>query len=392
MASRKPVLTLGVEEEYLLVDPATRELVGAPPAGFMPSCKRALGDRVTHELLLAQVEVGTGVCGSVAEVRAELGYLRGTLAGIAREHGMALVAASTHPAAAWDRQRRAEIERYRILTQDFQALARRLVVCGMHVHAGVEDEDLRIDLMNQAAYFLPHLLALSTSSPFWEGHDTGMKAFRPTIFGDLPRSGMPEKFASFQEWQRFVAFLAASGACDDASKIWWDIRPSAKHPTLEQRITDVCTPLEDALCLVALYQSLLHRLWRVRAANLTWRGYRRVLLMENKWRAQRWGIEGELLDLGEGCLKPVAVLVDELIAFVHEDALILGCLAEVERAKAIVVGGTSADRQLAVHHAALAAGADAAEAHRAVVDWLVEATVADLPAGNGGTPAAGPQP
>jgi carboxylate-amine ligase len=380
MAPRKPVLTLGVEEEYLLVDPSTRELVSSPPASFMPACKEALGERVTYELLKAQVEVGTGVCRDVAEVRADLGRLRRVLAGIASEHGMALVAASTHPDALWDRQHRTEIERYRILTQDFQALARRLLVCGMHVHCGIEDEDLRIDLMNQAAYFLPHLLALSTSSPFWEGHDTGMKAFRPTIFGDLPRSGMPETFESYREWQRFVEFLAESGTCDDPSKIWWDIRPSAKNPTLEQRVTDICTSFEHAMTLTALYQCLLHRLWRLRAGNLTWRSYRRVLLTENKWRAQRWGIEGLLIDLGEGCLKPMAALVEELIELVREDAVELGCVAETEGARAIVAEGTSADRQLEVYRLALEAGATPEEARREVVGWLIDATVAGLPA------------
>jgi carboxylate-amine ligase len=189
---------------------------------------------------------------------------------------------------------------------------------------------------------------------------------------------MPERFESYREWQRFVEFLASSRLCDDPTKIWWDIRPSAKHPTLEQRATDICTDLEDALTLAALYQCVLHRLWRVRTANLTWRGYRRTLLMENKWRAQRWGVEAELADLGEGRLKPMRVLVEELIDLVREDALELGCLAEVEHARTIVARGTSADRQLAVHREALAAGAEPEEARRAVIDWLIEATAAGL--------------
>jgi carboxylate-amine ligase len=206
-----------------------------------------------------------------------------------------------------------------------------------------------------------------------------MKSFRPTIFGDLPRSGMPETFDSYREWQRFVEMLAAVGICDEGSKIWWDIRPSIKQPTLEQRITDICTTLEDAITIAALYQSLLHRLWRLRAENLTWRGYRRTLLDENKWRAQRWGVEGELADYGERRLKPVQVLTEELIALVRDDAAELGCLAEVERAREIVRDGTSADRQIAVHRRALADGASPEEARRAVVDWLIEASVAGLP-------------
>ncbi|HSA80019.1 MAG TPA: YbdK family carboxylate-amine ligase, partial [Geminicoccaceae bacterium] len=200
MASGRPALTLGVEEEYLLVDPETRSLASRQPAGFMRRCEEALGPQVTHEFLQSQVEVGTSVCRSIDEAHKELAHLRRSIATCAREFGLQVIASSTHPWASWSQQAPVELERYRILTQEHQTLARRMVICGMHVHAGIEDEDLRIDLMNQATYFLPHLLALSTSSPFWEGHDTGIKAFRPIIFGDLPRSGVPESFESFSDW------------------------------------------------------------------------------------------------------------------------------------------------------------------------------------------------
>ena len=255
---------------------------------------------------------------------------------IARDHGMALVAASTHPSASWPDQRNTDKARYRSLTEDYQALARRQLISGMHVHAEIGDEDLRVDLMNQVSYFLPHLLALSTSSPFWGGQETGLKSIRPSISDDLPRSGSPERFASWREWQRLLEVLAEVGLVTDASKIWWDIRPSAKHPTLELRITDICTDLEDALTIAALYQSLLHHLWRLRTRNQSWRLYRQILIEENKWRAQRWGVEAELADFAAGCLKPMATLVDELIALVRDDAAELGCLAEVERARKIV--------------------------------------------------------
>ena len=379
MTPQEPALSLGIEEEYLLVDPATRELVPAPDKGFMPACKAALGEQVTPELLQAQVEVGTRVCRDVAEARADLGRLRRTVARIAGEHGMALIAASTHPSAVWSEQQSTEQERYQVITRDYQALARRQVISGMHVHAQVEDEDLRIDLMNQVTYFLPHLLALSTSSPFWRGQDTGLKAIRPSVFSDLPRSGTPERFESWREWQRLVEVLARTGLCADATQIWWDIRPSAKHPTLELRITDVCTSLEDALTVAALYQSLLRRLWRLRSCNQSWRVYRRILVEENKWRAQRWGVEAELADYGAGCLKPLRALVEELIDLLRADAAELGCLAELERAREIVAGGTSADRQVAVHRKALAEGASAEEARCAVVDWLIQETKAGLP-------------
>ncbi len=378
MAAPRPSLTLGIEEEYLLVDPASGELVVEQPEGFMAACRERLGAQVTHELLASQVEVNSGICADIGELRRELRRLRRTVAEVAADFGLAIVATSTHPLASWRRTRRVDVERYRILTQDLQALARRLVVCGMHVHAGIEDDDLRIDFMNQVAYFLPHLLALSTSSPFWEGQDTGLKSFRPTIFGDLPRSGMPETFESYREWQRLLEIMAASGVCDDPTKIWWDVRPSAKQPTLEMRICDICTRIEDALTIAALYQAILSMLFRLRASNQRWRTYRRILLDENKWRAQRWGVEGQLADYGALELKPMSRLVDELLDLVKEDAMALGSLAEVARARHIVEEGTSADHQLRIYRQAREAGAEELEARREVARWLVRETLSGL--------------
>jgi carboxylate-amine ligase len=229
--------------------------------------------------------------------------------------------------------------------------------------------------MNQIVYFLPHLLALSTSSPFWRGQVTGLKAIRPTIFKDLPRSGLPEPLEGWREWQRLLEVMADLGLCTDPTQIWWEVRPSAKHPTLELRSTDICTRIEDALAVAALYLSLLRRLWRLRSCNQRWRSYRRILIEENKWRAQRWGVEAELADFGAGRLKPMPVLVDELIELVGKDAEALGCLAEVQHARRIAAEGTSADRQLAVYHGSLREGASPEEARRAVVDWLMEATL-----------------
>jgi glutamate---cysteine ligase / carboxylate-amine ligase len=370
-----PSLTLGIEEEYLLVDPASRDLVAAPPEEFMARCQERLGDRVAHELMQAQVEVGTAVCRDIGEARRQLIQLRTTVAATAHEFGMAMIAASTHPFASWRDQRRVAKERYLMLARDMQALAQRMLICGMHVHAGVEDEELRIDLMNQATYFLPHLLALSTSSPFWEGHPTGLKAYRPTVFGDLPRSGLPEAFASAQEWRQMLRQLTETGLCDDATKIWWDLRPSARFPTLEMRVCDVCTRLEDALTIAALYQAILGALYRLRASNQTWRRYRRTLIEENKWLAQRYGIGGRLADFGTLTTKPFADLVEELIALVDEEAGRLGCLAQVQDARDILARGTSADRQLAVYEQARASGADEQEALIAVVDWLIAETL-----------------
>jgi glutamate---cysteine ligase / carboxylate-amine ligase len=370
-----PSLTLGLEEEYLLVDPASRDLVAAPPAEFMQRCQDRLGERVTHELLQAQVEVGTTVCQNVGAARAQLAELRATVAATARECGMAMIAASTHPFANWRAQKKVEKERYRVLARDMQALASRLVICGMHVHAGIEDDELRIDLMNQAVYFLPHLLALSSSSPFWEGQPTGLKAYRPTIFGDLPRSGLPEYFASADEWRHMLHLLAQTGLCDDATKIWWDIRPSARFPTLELRVSDICTRLDDAITVAALWQAILGTLYRLRANNQTWRRYRRTLVDENKWLAQRYGIAAELADFGVLARKPFGVLLEEIIGLVRDEAMRLGCLPEVLRAREILDRGTSADRQLTVHTRALADGASEREAAQAVVDWLIEETM-----------------
>jgi glutamate---cysteine ligase / carboxylate-amine ligase len=392
MPLTEPSLTLGIEEEYLLVDPQTRDLAASPPKEFMVRCKDRLGDRVTHELLQAQVEVGTDVCRTAAEARADLAHLRGTVAEIAREHGMALIAASTHPFASWRDQRRVEHERYALLAYDMQTLAERLVICGMHVHAGIEDDNLRIDLMNQATYFLPHLLVLSTSSPFWQGRDTGLKAYRPTIFGDLPRSGLPEYFDDHDEWRRLLVVLAETGLCDDPTKIWWDLRPSVKHPTLEMRVCDVCTRLEDAITVAAVYQALLAMLYRLRTCNQTWRKYRHVLIDENKWRAQRWGTGGKLCDFGRRELVPYPDLLEEIIALTREEALRLGCSAEIEHARDIVARGTSADRQLSIYREARLQGADEREALNAVVDWLIAETVVGVATGPAEPAATAPDP
>jgi glutamate---cysteine ligase / carboxylate-amine ligase len=382
-----PSLTLGLEEEYLLVDPASRDLVAAPPPGFMQRCQDRLGDRVTHELLQAQVEVGTTVCQNVGAARAQLLELRATVAATARQFGMAMIAASTHPFANWRAQKKVEKERYRVLARDMQTLASRLVICGMHVHAGIEDEELRIDLMNQATYFLPHLLALSSSSPFWQGQPTGLKAYRPTIFGNLPRSGLPEYFASAQEWRHMLHLLERTGLCDDATKIWWDIRPSAKYPTLEMRVCDICTRLDDAITIAALWQAILGALYLLRANNQTWRRYRRTLVDENKWLAQRYGIAADLADFGVLARKPFGVLMEEIIELVRDEAMRLGALPEVLRAREILDRGTSADRQLTVHARALADGASGREATQAVVDWLIEETMVGVHSNAAASPA-----
>lgn len=374
-----PALTLGVEEEYLLVDPETRDLVAEPSPDFMDECKERLGERVTPEFLKCQVEIGTPVCADIADARHHLTALRQEIINTADKYGMDVMAASTHPFAQWGRQKHTAAPRYDLLDKDMGGAIRRMLICGMHVHAGIEDEDLRIDLMNQTRYFLPHLLALSTSSPFWGGHDMAMRCARLGIFDSMPRTGIPDRYESWSEYSRMIDRLVSAGVMEDASKLWWDMRPSARFPTLEMRITDVCTRLEDALCIAALYQSILRMLARMRLKNLRWRIYPRVMLEENRWRAQRYGSTKSMIDLGRGACVPFASLIEEIIEMVSEDAAALGCINEINHARTILKRGTSACRQLDCFASAKKDGADDRQALIAVVNLLVAETSADLP-------------
>lgn len=371
----EPSFTIGLEEEYLLVDKETRDLVEDPPPELLGECERRLPGQVSPEFLRSQVEVATKICGSLGEARAQLAHLRKTVAEIAGNYGMAPIAASTHPFATWDAQKATARERYMTLQRDLQGVARRLVICGLHAHVGIDDDELRIDLMNQVSYFLPHLLALSTSSPFWRGEDTGLASFRVSVFDGLPRTGLPERFESWSEYRRHVGILVQAGLIEDASKLWWDVRPSERFPTLEMRISDICTRLEDGIAVAALYRCLLRMLWRLKRNNQRWRIYARMLVNENRWRAERYGIDEPLVDYGKRELVPYAELLEEIIALVAEDAAHFGCRAEVAHARRIVERGTSAHAQRRVYSEALAAGADKKEALRQVVDWLVAETV-----------------
>jgi len=375
MVTPEPEFTLGIEEEYFLVDKATRDVVGEPPEAMLAKCTALLGEQVGPEFLRSQIEIGTRVCESLDEARADLRRLRGTIGSVAARFGMAPIAAATHPFAHWEAQRTTERGRYRSLQSDLQGVGRRLAICGMHVHIGIPDDELRIDLMNQASYFLPHLLALSTSSPFWEGENTGLKSFRLAVFDELPRTGTPERFASWGEYRRHVAILVGAGLIEDATKLWWDLRPSDRFPTLEMRITDCCTTLEDTLSIAALFRCLLRMLWRLKRENQRWRLYARMLIDENRWRAQRYGFDQGLVDFGKGAIVPYAKLLEEILSLIEPDARHFGCLAEVSHAREILARGTSARRQLAVFEEVLSAGANRVDALNAVVDWLIAETV-----------------
>lgn len=369
--TQRPAFTVGMEEEYLLVDLKTRDLAGDPPPEMMKECEALLQGQVMPEFLRAQIEVATRPCASMREARADLARLRRTVAEVAARHGLAPIAAGLHPFAVWESQRATEKERYVALARDLATVGRRLMVCGMHVHVGIENDDLRIDLMNQVSYFLPHLLALSTSSPFWRGRDTGLKSYRVSVFKELPRTGLPERFDSWGEYQRHVAMLVRAGLVGDATKLWWDVRPSARFPTLEMRVPDSCSRLDDAIAIAAIYRCLLAMLWRLRRSNQRWRLYANMLIEENRWRAQRYGIDEGLVDFGKGEIVPYADLLDEIVELVAEDARDFGCVAEVESAREILKRGTSAHRQLAVHAAAVKAGASEKEALVKVVDFLI---------------------
>jgi carboxylate-amine ligase len=325
-------------------------------------------------LLRSQIEIGTKVCSTIQEVRDDLSRLRRIIIDVADRHGLAPIASSTHPFSRWVDQKHTQKDRYESLTAEMQGAARRLVICGMHVHVGIEDDALRIDLMNQMIYFLPHLLALSCSSPFWEGRNTGLKSYRLTIFDALPRTGLPERFQSFAEYQRHVDILTGAGLIEDSTKIWWDLRPSARFPTLETRIMDVCTRLEDAVSLAALLVCILRMLYRLRCSNQRWRTYTSMLIRENRWRAMRYSFDEGMVDFAKGEVVPFDRLLDEILGLVGEDAAALGCRNEVAAVRNILIRGTSAHRQLKTQELAAAAGKSPDECLLEVVDTLVADT------------------
>ncbi len=375
----EPSFSIGVEEEYMIVDRRSRNLIKEAPAGLIGECRKLLGDQVSPEFLQCQIEIGTRVCGDMVEVRQNLEYLRRTVSNVLENRGMALMAASTHPFAREGRQKHTHKERYEMLAEDLQQVVRRLAISGMHVHVGIEDDDLRVDLMGQVSYILPHLLALSTSSPFWSGQETGLKSYRISIWDEMPRTGLPEHFDSFSEYRRHTGALVNAGIIEDATKIWWDIRPSERFPTLEMRISDVCTRLDDAICIAALFRCWLRMLYRLRRENKKWRRYARMLIEENRWRAHRYGIDEGLLDFGRGVIVAYADLFEEMLSIIREDAEYFGCEKEVQHGWAILSEGTSAHRQLASYRNSIEQGASMRQSLEGVVDMLLDDTLSGIP-------------
>ena len=367
--------SIGLEEEYLIVNKYDGELIIDPPKNLMRDCKKKLKQQVKPEFLKSQIEVRTKVCSTIKDLKKNLIFLRKNISEILNQYDLAPIAVSIHPFSRWEQQKHTEKRRYSTLAEDFQIVGRRLVISGMHIHVGIPDNEMRIDLMNQVAYFLPHLLALSTSSPFWKGELTGLKSYRVSIFDELPRTGLPEQFDSYNEYRRHLKILLNSGLLEDPSKIWWDLRPNVKFPTLEMRICDTCTSLKDSISIAALYLCIIHMVHRLRRENQKWRVYSKMLINENRWRAQRYGMEKGLVDFGKSKLVPYKHLIDELIELVKEDASELGCIQEVQNIKNIYKAGTSADKQIKIFENEIKKSGDTKLALESVVKFLIKDTV-----------------
>ena len=339
--------TLGVEEEFQIVDPQSGEL-RSHVSELLASSAPMLGDQIKREMHQSIVEVGTKICADVGELREEIYRNRRELANAAERVGLAVAAAGTHPFSRWEDQIISPGVRYDNIVEELQQLARSLLIFGLHVHVGLPDRSVMIDLMNEVRYFLPHLLALSTSSPFWMGRDTGLKSYRTTIFRRFPRTGVPDHFDSWSEYENYIQLLVDLHSIDDAKKIWWDVRPHPTFGTLEFRVCDVPTRPETAVMLGALVQAIVVKLYRLRIRNQGFRLYRRALIEENKWRAARYGLDGKLIDFGRRAEVPMRDLAVELLEFIDDVVDELGSRRAVEHVHTVLREGTSADQQLAV--------------------------------------------
>jgi len=363
--SRDGFLTVGVEEEYQIID-ASGELHSHIDTLLAAAAPR-LGDKVKREMMQSVVEVGTTICENVEEAREQLAEMRQTLAELLKPEGMRIACAGTHPFSRWNEQQITDNERYKMLEEELQDVVRSLVIFGLHVHVAIPNPELRIEVLNEARYFLPHLLALSTSSPFWMGRNTGLKSYRSVIWSNFPRTGIPPDITSYDEYQNYVELLVKTGSIDNGKKIWWDLRAHPSFPTLEFRVCDMPTRLEETICLAALMQAICAKLLKLRAGNLGFRKYMPALIAENKWRAIRYGIDGNLIDFGKQAEVPMRDLAIELVEFVDDVVDELGSRQAVEYVHTILAEGTSADRQLKV----LQNGGDT----RAVVELLAAETV-----------------
>ncbi|MBI2840365.1 MAG: carboxylate-amine ligase [Acidobacteria bacterium] len=358
--------TLGIEEEYQIIDPETRELRSHIET-ILDEGKVLLGERVKPELHQSVVEVGTRICADVQEARDDIRLLRQCIDQLSRKFGLRMVAAGTHPFSDWRTQEVTERNRYKEIVEDMQDVARANLIFGLHVHVGVEDRNVSIEIMNAARYFLPHILALTTSSPFWLGRPTGLKSSRASIFRKFPRTGIPDYFDSWSDFDNYIKLLIKTGCIDNGKKIWWDIRPHAYFPTLEFRIMDLTTRVDETICVAAICQAIIAKLYKLYCQNLGFRLYRRALIEENKWRALRYGLDGKLIDFGKKCEVDTRALMLELLEFIDDVVDVLGSRREIQYVHTILREGTSADRQLRVF--------EEKRDLKSVVDHLVEDTL-----------------
>ena len=363
---KEPSLTIGIEEEYQIVDPESRELTSYITE-ILGSDHMVLREQMKPELHQSVVEVGSTVCETASQAREEVVRLRRLVSEKVAEKGLRIVSAGTHPFSSWMEQEITPLERYLGIQEDLQDVATKNLIFGMHVHIGIEDREFLIDAMNVSRYLLPHVLALSTSSPFWQGRKTGLKSYRTINWRAFPRTGLPMEFDSWGQFEDMVDTLVRAGSIPDGSKIWWDVRPNWNYPTLEFRICDACTRVDEVVCFAAIFQAIVAKLWRLRRDNLTFRLYPPALIEENKWRAARYGIEGKLIDFGKQAELPAAELIREMIEWFLDDVLDdLGSRTEVEYVHRILEEGTSAERQLAVF--------ESTGDVKAVVDHLIAET------------------
>jgi len=369
MTVERPAFTLGVEEEFQIIDPETRELRSSLQA-VLAEGKRVLRERLKPELHQSVVETGTGICKNIQEVRRDVTESRTEIIRLFGRSGLRVAAAGTHPFSHWADQLITPDPRYDAIVDELQAIARANLVFGLHVHVGIKDRDLAIQIMNEARYFLPHLLALSTNSPFWLGRNTGLKSYRTRVFEKFPRTSIPETFETAAAFDEFVRVLVKTNCIDNGKKVWWDVRPHPFFETLEFRVCDVPMRMDEAVALAALVQAVCAKLYELRARNLGFRIYRRGLIMENKWRASRYGIDGKLIDFGKELEVPFRDLAAELLEFVDDVVDDLGSRREVESIRWILEHGTGADRQLAVY--------ETTGDLRKVVDYVCEETAHGL--------------
>jgi carboxylate-amine ligase len=342
-----PTFTLGIEEEFQVIDPNSRELKSHIQEMFAEGEKR-LKDEIKREMHDPVIEVGTPICRNISEARREITRLRKEIITLVRESDLRIGAAGTHPISHWKNVAITSNERYDRLVYELQMLARANLIFGLHVHVAVEDPETRVQLMNAARYFLPHIFALSVNSPFWCGQNTGWKSYRAKVFDRFPRTGIPDYFRALSDYEEYVDILVRTNCIDNPKKIWWDVRPHPFFPTLEYRICDVPMRVDETICFAALFQAITAKLYKLYRQNMGWRLYRRSLLNENKQRAARFGIEAKLIDFGRREEVPFGMLLDELLEFVDDVVDELGSRNEVYYAREIMKNGTGADRQLRV--------------------------------------------